>query len=146
MVFWYFAVSMSGVAMRSAPSPPPLIYFGAAGARSQRIGAMHYIFFFFLSIWRPQLWWVDIHWVTLSCDCSLVSQLLMTSCMTLAGTRPGPEYISWDRQTDGSLPHCASLGRDRSVKQPLFNTWVFIITFYIFFPVYGTHIPILSPI
>lgn len=71
--------------------------------------------------------------------------------MTLAGTRPGPEYISWDRQTDGSLPHCASLGRDRSVKQPLFNTWVINIYFYlfflyIFFSAYSTHIPILSPI
>lgn len=71
----------------------------------------------------------------------------MTSCMTLAGTRPGPEYISWDRQTDGSLPHCASLGNDRSVKQPLFNTWVINIYFlYIFFSAYSTHIPILSPI
>lgn len=85
--------------------------------------------FCFFSIWRLQLWWVDIHWVTLSCDCSLISQLPMTSCMTLAGTRPGPEYISWDRQTDGSLPHCASLGKDRSVKQPLFNTWVINIYF-----------------
>lgn len=74
-VFGYFAVSLSGVAMRSTPSPPPLVHFGAVGVRSQRIGVMlkrapraastdaaRWESVFFFSIWHLQLRWVGIHW------------------------------------------------------------------------------------